>query len=92
MEQQSRKLILHFDVNKTIVMKDTASNKPSEESTVCFTFLRVPYLNQIADIIGETAWGRIEQREKEGGMTNIWICAVDILSLDPPGENLISYK
>jgi hypothetical protein len=43
-------------------------------------------------MIAESAWGRIEQREKEGGMANIWILANDNLSLDSPGDNLISYK
>ncbi len=74
-----RRLILHFDVNKTVVMRDTSSNKPSEEVV-------------LADIIAETAWGKVEQREKEGGMVNLWICTSDILAQDPPAEGLISFK
>ena len=79
MDATKRRLILHFDVNKTIVMRDTSTLKPAEELV-------------LADVIADMSWGKVEQREKEGGLVNTWICMSDILSLDPPGENLITYK
>jgi len=79
MDTTKRRLVLHFDVNKTIIMRDTSSLKPTGEAL-------------ISDIISDLAWGKIEQREKEGGIINTWILASDVLSINPPGENLITYK
>jgi hypothetical protein len=79
MEESKRRLILHFDLNKTIIMRDEASTINSEEAIV-------------SDIISGMAWGRVEQREKEGEITHVWIRASDKLSYIPQGEKFITYK
>ena len=78
-EETKRRLILHFNLNGTLIMRDEASTIGSEDFV-------------ISEIISTMAWGRVEEREKDGENFNIWICANDTLSWIPQGENYISYK
>lgn len=73
------KLILHFDINKTILMTDTASHKGSEEALV-------------ADIIAGMAWGIIEHTQHKGVIEKSWRCMLDELSVTAPREDLVTYR
>lgn len=79
MRKSRTKLILHFDINKTILMSDQASGKDSEEAL-------------ISDIIAGMSWGKVEQIETNGIVRNEWRCTSDLLSITPPHENLVTYR
>lgn len=79
MNNSKPKLILHFDINKTIVMIDSASGRGSEEALV-------------ADIIAGMSWGKVEQRENNGVTVNVWKCMSDTLSVTSPAKGLITYR
>ncbi len=46
----------------------------------------------MAEVLGDALWGRVEERTKDGETQHVWVCACDSLSLNPPGEDMISYR
>lgn len=79
MNSHQPKLILHFDINKTILMCDSASGRASEEVL-------------LADIVAGMCWGRVQLTESKGGKEKVWRCVSDVLSLKPPDKGLITYR
>jgi len=58
---RQRRIVLHFDINKTVVMKDS---RLPECSTVTST---------LAILLASEAWGRLQQKGEE----TVWQLAVD---------------
>ena len=79
MDAPKRRLVLHFDLNKTITMRGENFEKDAEEAIV-------------RHMVNTMAWGRIDKKEKDKVVTNIWVCAHDGLAKDCPDENLINYQ
>ena len=56
---KGRRLVLHFDINKTIVMKDSLDELPSVTLTVSLiTNLSFLYI-KVCTIIAKIAWGKV---------------------------------
>lgn len=82
MEAPKRRLVLHFDLDKTLIMRGELSEKGVEEALV-------------RKMVNTMAWGRVEQRQKDKKdktLINVWVCGYDGLSLECPDESLINYK
>lgn len=73
--QGSKKLILHFDINKTIIMKDTAKGQTSTILTIC-------------KILALSAWGRkVQKQDAEGKEETVWQVDLEELHYESyPGE------
>jgi len=64
MNQKQKRLVLHFDVNKTIIMKDSCKEKYSTSGlTMCY-------------MIAEAAWGKMVDKKGEAGV-KVWQLAHD---------------
>lgn len=82
MDTPKRRLVLHFDLDKTITMRGDLSEKGVEEALV-------------RKMVNTMAWGRVEQRprdKKDKTLVNVWICSHDGLSPDCPDESLVNYQ
>jgi len=82
MDAPKSRLVLHFDLDKTITMRGEIFEKGVEEALV-------------RNIVNTMAWGRIEQRQKDKKdktLINVWISGYDGLSSECPDESLINYK
>lgn len=69
------KIILHFDINKTIIIEDKAGNKTIE--ACC---------NQI---LMKTLWGKINETKKN--LLERWEWVSEEPTITPPSSNLICY-
>ena len=64
-QTRSRRLVLHFDIGNTIVMKDNSKDIKSVQLNVSLQFLKqnnvVTYsiFIQVARIISKSAWGEV---------------------------------
>lgn len=64
MSARQKRLVLHFDINKTIIMKDSCDEKyHSIGLTMCY-------------MIAEAAWGKIVDKKGEPGV-KVWQLAYD---------------
>jgi len=86
-----RRLVLHFDLNKTIIMKDPSMNL--HNSTLTVRFLKL-IIAQAANILAGLVWGKMAS--KKPGEELQWTFVTDLLSETKPqiegADDLISYK
>jgi len=79
-QQRGRRLVLHFDINNTILMKDTSKNLKSVQINV-------------ARIIAKSSWGRVtpsaESDHNQGGN---WALLHDQLAWTKPDISLLKEK
>ena len=83
MATRNRRLVLHFDLNNTILMKDNAKGISSVQANV-------------QRIVAKSAWGRVTPAtESDEASTPHWVLIHDQLSWTKPliegGEDLVSY-
>jgi len=80
-----KRLVLHFDLNKTIIMRDSCKDLHSVTSTICNILIKI-------------AWGKIVTKKVGDKDEQLWQLAYDQISVERPPkpeeeqEELISYR
>ena len=69
-QKEQRRLILHFDVNNTIVLKDSAMNLTVEDN--------------VCKLVAQTAWGVMTTNQDEDAEPYVWTATHNQLSYDEP--------